>query len=708
MRGARDLGELLWPADGLTAALDAAAAATGLPTLARGGQVPDEDRAAACGRGPSRRRLEVLAVEVPLRELGRALAGLCPAVLRLSDPGEGHVVLLDRRGRRLAMLGPDGQRRWIAARRLAEALVQGAGAPHAARVDALLNGLALGRRRQRRARRALLAAEAAAGPGLEAHLLGLAGERRAAAELRDRRLWRPAAALLAAMAGWQGLALGSWYLLGRGALARDRGAGWLLAWALLLPTLALVQGAELGAAAVCGHRAAVWMRRRMFAALLALDANRLRGEGTGSLLGRILAGEVLERVVLTSLPAGLLAASEFAGALAALGHGVAARQLIALLALAGASAAALAAGHRRAHGAGAAARRELTGQLVEAVAGHRTRLAEGAGSPHPEEDGRLAGCHALTRELGSWEAGLRVALLRVWMVAGLATLAAAAGGEEGPGRVAAALGGLWLGRAGLARLASALCEMSSGRSAAGEVRPIVEVPRAGEARSGGERGGDSESGGPGEVRRGALVIEVRGVVCRTPDGNRQLVSDASLAIRDGDRVVLDGPSGAGKSSLAAVLAGQRLPEEGLLLLGGLDAATLGLEAWRRRVVAVPQLHGNHLFADTLAFNLLLGRGWPASAADLAEAEAVCRELGLGALLDRLPSGLEQRVGEAGWELSDGEASRVCLARALLQEPEVLILDESLAALDPESRLTVLEAVERRARTLVLVAHAGAG
>jgi ATP-binding cassette, subfamily B, bacterial len=113
-------------------------------------------------------------------------------------------------------------------------------------------------------------------------------------------------------------------------------------------------------------------------------------------------------------------------------------------------------------------------------------------------------------------------------------------------------------------------------------------------------------------------------------------------------VLLDAPSGAGKSTLAAVLAAQRPADGGLLLLAGLDQATLGHLAWRRRVVAVPQLHANHLFADTLAFNLLTGRGWPPSAWDLADADALCRDLGLGPLLDRLPAGLEQRVGEAGW------------------------------------------------------------
>jgi ATP-binding cassette subfamily B protein len=183
----------------------------------------------------------------------------------------------------------------------------------------------------------------------------------------------------------------------------------------------------------------------------------------------------------------------------------------------------------------------------------------------------------------------------------------------------------------------------------------------------------------------------------------------ALEIREGDRVLLGGASGAGKSTLAAILAAGRMVPGGLLLLRGLDPASWRRGAWRRRVVAVPQLHANHLFAESLAFNLLCGRRWPALAADVALAAEVCRDLGLGGLLDRLPRGLEERIGEAGWRLSDGEASRVCLARAVLQEPDLLIVDESLAALDPAGRLVVLEALERRRwLALVVIGHEGLG
>src|SRR5450755_3748604 len=86
----------------------------------------------------------------------------------------------------------------------------------------------------------------------------------------------------------------------------------------------------------------------------------------------------------------------------------------------------------------------------------------------------------------------------------------------------------------------------------------------------------------------------------------------------------------------------------------------------------------------LSFNLLLGRPYPHSAQDLDEAKQLCHELGLGPLLERMPAGLDQIVGETGWQLSQGERGRVSLARALLQNAEVVMLDESLGALDPQN------------------------
>jgi ATP-binding cassette subfamily B protein len=179
--------------------------------------------------------------------------------------------------------------------------------------------------------------------------------------------------------------------------------------------------------------------------------------------------------------------------------------------------------------------------------------------------------------------------------------------------------------------------------------------------------------------------------------------ELNLTIRGGERILLEGPSGGGKSTLAALLTGLRVPESGLLLLNGLDRHTLG-PAWHQIATQAPQFHENHILAGSLAFNLLMGRAWPADEHDLALARTLCDELGLGGLLERMPAGLQQQVGETGWQLSHGERSRIFLARALLQDAPLTILDESFAALDPETLQACLRCAADRARGLIVIAH----
>jgi len=90
--------------------------------------------------------------------------------------------------------------------------------------------------------------------------------------------------------------------------------------------------------------------------------------------------------------------------------------------------------------------------------------------------------------------------------------------------------------------------------------------------------------------------------------------------------------------------------------------------------------------------------------DLKEAEGICRELGLGNLIDRMPAGFQQMVGESGWQLSHGERSRLFIARALLQKADLIIFDESFGALDPENLRQAMQCVLRRVSTLMVVAQ----
>ena len=179
----------------------------------------------------------------------------------------------------------------------------------------------------------------------------------------------------------------------------------------------------------------------------------------------------------------------------------------------------------------------------------------------------------------------------------------------------------------------------------------------------------------------------------------------SFAIRRGERVLLTGGSGGGKSTLGSLLTGLRQPSSGALLLGGFDQHSLGpapLARARRRRPPVPREpraervpgvqpgHGPRLAAHAPR----TGRRF----------EAVCRELGLDPLLARMPAGLQQMVGDCGWQLSHGERARLFVARSLLQDLDLRVLDESFAALDPQTFEQVLDCVLRRTRTLVVVAH----
>ena len=156
--------------------------------------------------------------------------------------------------------------------------------------------------------------------------------------------------------------------------------------------------------------------------------------------------------------------------------------------------------------------------------------------------------------------------------------------------------------------------------------------------------------------------------------------------------------------MVSLLTGLRQPNSGHLLIDGHDRETFGSIAWRRHVAAAPQFHENHVLAGTFAFNLFLGRRKTLGPADLEEAQAICYELGLGDLLERMPAGMLQMVGETGWQLSHGERSRLYIARALLQGADLVVLDESFAVLDPENMKRAIDCAVKHSATLLVITH----
>jgi ATP-binding cassette subfamily B protein len=296
-----------------------------------------------------------------------------------------------------------------------------------------------------------------------------------------------------------------------------------------------------------------------------------------------------------------------------------------------------------------------------------------------------------------------MAIPRGWLVVALATLVPVAMAGAPPEQLAVLIGGTLLAYRALRRLVGGLGCLAAAAIAVRLVAPLVRAESRSEAPASPSLVLPSRP--PGGTTSDPLAAHVRNVAFRYRPEGEPVLWDCGMKIPHGARLLLDGPSGSGKTTFASILAGLSSPDSGSVLADGLDRRVLGAAGWRSRVVMAPQPHHNYLLSGSLAFNLLMGRRWPARDADLAEAEDLCRELGLGDLLDRMPAGLWQMVGETGWQLSQGERTRVFLARALLQRSNVLVLDESFSALDPENLDRALKCVQRRAPTVLAIAHA---
>jgi ATP-binding cassette subfamily B protein len=196
----------------------------------------------------------------------------------------------------------------------------------------------------------------------------------------------------------------------------------------------------------------------------------------------------------------------------------------------------------------------------------------------------------------------------------------------------------------------------------------------------------------------------RGVSYTYPGALQPVLENVDLAIAPRQRLLMTGQSGSGKSTMAAVMSGRTQQDSGVVLSGGVDRHIVGLRQWRRLVCYVPQAAANHVLTETFAFNLLLGRQWPPTPNDLDDALRVARALGLDGLLERMPAGLMQMVGEGGWTLSQGERARLFIARGILQRARLLIADEVLSPLDAGNALKTLDALEQHDGRLLLIAH----
>jgi ATP-binding cassette subfamily C protein len=184
------------------------------------------------------------------------------------------------------------------------------------------------------------------------------------------------------------------------------------------------------------------------------------------------------------------------------------------------------------------------------------------------------------------------------------------------------------------------------------------------------------------------------------DGNSPVINDLDITIKAGQTTAIVGPSGAGKTTIADLLMGLIVPNEGRILIDEKEFGPERMKAWREQIGYVPQ--DTFLFNDTARANLL----WASPASSEEEINRSLRFAAAEEFVNGLPKGLNTILGDRGILVSGGEKQRIALARALLRKPSLLILDEATSSLDSENEKRIQEAIEKLhgQMTILVISH----
>ena len=200
----------------------------------------------------------------------------------------------------------------------------------------------------------------------------------------------------------------------------------------------------------------------------------------------------------------------------------------------------------------------------------------------------------------------------------------------------------------------------------------------------------------------ALVggIALERVTYRAHDRGQPILREADLAISAGEIIGLVGPSGSGKTTIANLVQGLVSPSDGRVLVDGTDIAHISPAQLRAQIGAVPQ--DLQLFTGTVRDNIAMG----VTDKDPGRVVAVARFVGAHDFIQRLPKGYNTALGERGQGLSTGQRQLLCIARALIRNPRILILDEATSALDPATEEQLLRQLKAntRGRTVIMITH----
>lgn len=636
-----------------------------------------------------------------------------PALLHLpkqENENDARFISLLQRGARPRILGSDLREHSIDAVTLAQALGEHTGAEWLPFADALLDTAQVPPARRASARWNIVAEHVAQESFHVGWILRLSPGTNLLRHFSRNGLWRILGELATAQILQLALLVGSWWFIGFITFSASVSTVWLLAWSLVLFTTVPVQLWLSNAQSQFAAQLGLIFRQRLLYGTLQLKPDEIRLQGIGQFIERVLMAENIESLAVGGGLLAVLALFQLVASLLILAQGAGGAFHSLLLFLFTLGMVAIQYNYYRKKRTWVLNYRATTNRLVERLLGHRTRLAQQDPREwHTDEDAELDRYVNLTTRFDRSFVPIGP-LPWLWMVVGLAGLVPAFfSGAITLTSLAIALGGILLAYNAFATIVGGVSTLVNSVIASEQVIPLFDAAARYAPIS---QTVLTQSFGLQQSWRdpkpvSALtepVLRARNLTFRYRPQGRTILRDVDLDIHAGDRLLLEGPSGGGKTTLAAVLAGLRPPETGLVMLRGFDQQNVESQVTPRRVAMAPQFHENYIFNATFGFNLLLGRRWPPLPQDLSDAREICNELGLDELVARMPLGMNQIVGESGWQLSHGERSRVYIARVLLQNADLVILDESFGALDPENLRDALQTTLHRAKTLLVIAH----
>lgn len=237
-------------------------------------------------------------------------------------------------------------------------------------------------------------------------------------------------------------------------------------------------------------------------------------------------------------------------------------------------------------------------------------------------------------------------------------------------------------------------ELQESGAAADRIKEVLEAPSEPNTRQ-----YHLEETAPALPRHHRDVL-FENVSYRYPGSDELALNDVTLKIEHGQSVAIVGANGSGKSTMLNLLPRLTTPTQGRVLVDGTDIAGVTLRSLRHQLSAVTQQ--SVLFAGTIADNIAYGRRETPRADIIAAAKAAHAD----EFVQELPKGYDTPLGEAGSGLSGGQRQRLCIARAILRDPAILIMDEATSQIDAESEARITAAIEsmRAGRTTIIIAH----